>query len=125
MFKSVMAIACGATLGALLRWGMATQLNRWFPAIPPGTVLANWVGAYLIGLLAGLFAANPHWLPEWRLFVFTGFLGALTTFSTFSLEVVTLLQADRYLAALSAASLHLFGSLLLTILGFATARWLT
>ncbi|MDC7707851.1 fluoride efflux transporter CrcB [Vogesella indigofera] len=124
MIKSVVAIASGAVLGALLRWSFAAQLNRLFPAIPPGTVVANWLGAYLVGLIAGLFVANPHWLPEWRLFIFTGFLGALTTFSTFSLEVVSLLQLQRYGAALLAVSLHLFGSLLLTIAGFTTARWL-
>ena len=124
MIRSVLAIASGAVLGALLRWGISAQLNRLFPAIPPGTVVANWLGAYLVGLIAGLFVVNPHWLPEWRLFILTGFLGALTTFSTLSLEVVSLLQLQRYGTALLAVALHLFGSLLLTAAGFATARWL-
>lgn len=124
MFGQMLAIAVGAVLGAWLRWGLSLSLNRLFPLIPPGTLLANWIGAYLIGLLAGLFAANPHWLPEWRALLLTGFLGALTTFSTFSLEIISLVQHSRYGEALLASALHLFGSLLLTAFGFWCARLL-
>jgi len=120
MWMSVTAVAIGAALGALARWGLSLSLNSLFPAIPPGTVASNLIGGYLIGIAAALFAQNPAWPVEWRLFAVTGFLGGLTTFSTFSAEVVFLLQQGRLLMAASAIGVHLFGSLLCTLAGFAT-----
>ena len=120
MLGSVLAISLGAALGALLRWALALWLNGLFPAVPPGTLLANVVGGYLIGLAMALFAHQVALPPEWRLFVVTGFLGGLTTFSTFSAEVVTLLQQGRLLWAAGAISLHVVGSLLATLAGIAS-----
>jgi fluoride exporter len=95
-------------------------LNRYFPAIPPGTLAANLIGCYIIGVGIALFALSPGITPEWRLFVTTGFCGGLTTFSTFSVEVVTLMQAGRLGLAFGAVALHLVGSLLMTFAGIAT-----
>ena len=78
--------------GALLRWALSAGLNHLFPSIPPGTLIANVIGGYLVGVAVALFAQQPGWPAEWRLFVITGFLGGLTTFSTFLAEVVLLLQ---------------------------------
>ncbi len=119
------AIALGAALGALLRWGLGMGLNHWFPNLPPGTVVANLVGGYLIGLALGVFANIPELSPEWRLFVITGFLGGLTTFSTFSAEVVGALQQGRTGWALATVAVHVLGSLAMTALGLATAGLLT
>jgi CrcB protein len=127
MAFSLLAICAGACLGALLRWGLGNGLNALFPAIPPGTLVANLAGGYLVGLAIGIFAHHQSLPPEWRLFVITGFLGSLTTFSTFSAEVVALVQQGRLTWAAAAISAHLFGSLLMTLAGLATAeaarRW--
>ena len=120
----ILAVGVGAALGAWLRWWLAILLNAVYPAVPPGTLAANLIGGYLIGLALAFFATNTSVAPEWRLFAITGFLGALTTFSTFSAESVMLLQQARYGAAFAHASLHLFGSLLATIAGFASWRLL-
>ena len=120
MLSAIIAIGLGAALGALLRWGLAVGLNHVFPALPPGTLVANLVGGYLIGLAIALFAQAPQLPPEWRLFVITGFLGGLTTFSTFSAEVVNALQQGRLGWAAATVSTHLLGSLGLTLLGLAT-----
>jgi fluoride exporter len=115
-------ISVGSTLGAWLRWGLSTWLNPRLPNIPLGTLASNLIGGYLVGMAVAYFAANHTLAPEWRLLAITGFLGGLTTFSTFSAEVVQLLQAERLVAATLLALVHLFGSLLLTALGFATYR---
>ncbi|MNO72922.1 putative fluoride ion transporter CrcB [compost metagenome] len=120
MLKSVIAIALGASLGALLRWVLGMQLNALFPTIPPGTWAANMVGGYIIGLAVAFFAANPALSPEWRLLIITGFCGGLTTFSTFSAEVVTLLQAGRPAWAIGQIAIHVVGSLLATMAGLLT-----
>ncbi|MBP6366487.1 MAG: fluoride efflux transporter CrcB [Nitrosomonas sp.] len=120
MFHSILAICIGASLGAVLRWFLGISLNTLFPAIPPGTLVANLVGGYLIGVAIGLFAHHPELAPEWRLFIITGFLGGLTTFSTFSAETLTLLQQGRILWAAGAIGLHVLGSLIMTVLGLAT-----
>ena len=120
MFHSILAICMGASLGAVLRWFLGISLNTLFPAIPPGTLIANLVGGYLIGAAIGLFAHHPELAPEWRLFIITGFLGGLTTFSTFSAEILTLLQQGRILWAAGAIGLHVLGSLIMTVLGLAT-----
>ena len=117
---SVLAICLGACVGALLRWRLGLWLNQPHGLLPWGTLAANWIGAYAIGLAMAVFHANPHIDPVWRLAIVTGLLGALTTFSTFSIEVVTLLQQGRFALALGVSSLHLFGSLLLTWLGLRT-----
>ncbi|ASK36286.1 fluoride efflux transporter CrcB [Alloalcanivorax mobilis] len=120
MWLSVVSIGAGAVLGANLRWLLGLWLNALFPAVPLGTLLANWLGAWLIGLALGGFAWLPQIAPEWRLFVITGFLGALTTFSTFSAEIVTHLQGGRWSLALGGIALHVIGSLCMTGLGIAT-----
>lgn len=111
------AVGLGAALGAWLRWGLGLALNAWFPLIPLGTLAANLIGGYLIGVAITLFHLQANLPPELRLFVITGLLGGLTTFSTFSAEVVSLMQRAEYLWALGAVMLHLLGSLLCTGLG--------
>ena len=127
MGSSVLAICAGASLGALLRWTLGLWLNALFPAIPPGTLAANLIGGYLIGVALGAFAHHVALPPEWRLFVITGFLGGLTTFSTFSAEVTTLLQQGRVVWAFAAIAAHVIGSLLMTVAGLASfeaaRRW--
>jgi fluoride exporter len=120
MWKAVVAISIGASLGALLRWWLGLTLNQYFPDVPPGTLAANLIGAYVVGVAVALFAANTTFAPEWRLLVITGFCGGLTTFSTFSAEVVLLMQQGRPLWALGAAASHLFGSVLMTFAGIGT-----
>ena len=124
MTLSVVAIVVGASLGALLRWQLANWLNALAPSVPPGTLLANLVGGYLIGIALAFFAQHPDLSPEWRLLVITGFLGGLTTFSTFSAEVVANLLQGQYAAALGSIAAHLVGSLALTALGIATVQGL-
>lgn len=121
---SVLAVCTGACLGALLRWGLGLWLSPG-GLIPWGTVAANLVGGYLVGVAIAVFQAQPGLDPIWRLALVTGFLGALTTFSSFSAEVVEMLLQQRYLLALGTAALHLFGSLLLTAAGIATISRLT
>jgi len=123
---SVIAISLGAVLGALARWRLSLWLNHGAAVLPWGTLAANWIGAYVIGLAVVFFQSQTQIDPVWRLAIITGFLGALTTFSTFSVEVMSMLQHGRVMLALGTASLHLFGSLLLTWLGMRTAAiWFT
>jgi CrcB protein len=110
-------------LGALLRWWLGLTLNSYFPSIPPGTLAANLIGGYVVGVAVAFAAFSPALAPEWRLFVITGFCGGLTTFSTFSAEIVTLLQQGRSLGACAAAALHLGGSVLMTFAGIGTVAW--
>ncbi len=124
MWKPILAISLGSALGALLRWGLGNHLNSLFPTIPLGTLTANLVGGYLIGIAIAYFAATPSIAPEWRLAVITGFCGGLTTFSTFSAEVLTLLQQGRMVWAMGAIAVHVSGSLLMTFAGFASWQWL-
>ena len=120
---SVLAICIGASVGALARWGLGLWLT---PAglIPWGTLAANLIGGYLIGICIAVFQAMPQLDPVWRLLLITGFLGGLTTFSTFSAEVVGFLMAERYALALGTATAHVAGSLLMTILGIKSATYL-
>ena len=123
--SSVIAICIGACVGALSRWQLGLWLNPPPNAeniFPWGTLAANLIGGYLIGVCVGLFQNFPQLDPAWRLLLITGFLGALTTFSTFSAEVVNMLQQGRFFMALGTASLHLIGSLLLTYLGLLTVK---
>jgi CrcB protein len=124
MWKSVAVISVGAGLGAVLRWWLGSRFNGVFPPIPPGTLIANLVGAYVIGLAVAFFATFSALAPEWRLFVITGFCGGLTTFSTFSAEIVDLLQQRQPLWAIAAAGAHLAGSLGMTFAGIGTVAWL-
>jgi CrcB protein len=122
---SVIAICIGACLGALARWQLGLWLNP--PTseagiFPWGTLAANLIGGYLIGLCMGIFQNIPQLDPELRLLCITGFLGALTTFSTFSAEVVGMLQQGRLILALGTASVHLIGSLVLTYFGLYTVK---
>jgi len=120
MLYSVLAVALGAACGALLRWGLGLSLNWLYPAIPPGTLAANLIGGYLIGIAITFFAAHPELPPQWRLLVITGFLGGLTTFSAFSAEITALIEQGRLLSAGAAATLHVGGSIAMTLLGIAT-----
>lgn len=120
MWKSILAIALGAALGALLRWQLGTKLNSIFPTIPPGTLAANLIGAYVVGLGIAFFATFSAISPEWRLLVITGFCGGLTTFSTFSAEVTSLLQQGRVSWALGAVAAHVVGSVVMTFAGIGT-----
>jgi len=114
---AVLSICLGASLGALARWQLGLWLSTPGSLLPWGTLAANLAGGYLIGVMVAVFQANPHLDPAWRLALITGFLGALTTFSSFSAEVVAMLQQARYGLALGTAALHLLGSLLLTVAG--------
>jgi fluoride exporter len=119
LLKSILAVSIGAALGALLRWQLSAWLNASFPAIPPGTLLSNLIGGYIVGIAIAAFATSA--LPlEWRLFVITGFCGGLTTFSTFSAELVIQLQQGRALWAAAAAAGHLVGSVAMTFAGMGT-----
>ena len=119
-WTSLLAIGGGAVLGAWLRYGLGLWLNPAFAAVPLGTLAANLIGGYLVGAAVMVFHLNAEMPPEAKLFLITGFLGALTTFSTFSAEVVHLIQNARYGWAAGAAAMHLFGSLLMTGLGIFT-----
>ena len=119
---SVLSICIGASLGALARWGLGLWLNPG-AIIPWGTLAANLIGGYLVGVCVAVFNNLPELDPVWRLALVTGFLGALTTFSSFSAEVVGMIQLQRYALALGTATLHLLGSLTLTILGLKTAMF--
>lgn len=119
---SVLSISAGASLGALLRWVLSLRLNPVLPALPLGTLAANLVGGYLVGLAIGWLEQHPGLPPQVRLFLVTGFLGGLTTFSTYSAEVVTKLQAGEVFSALLVTFAHLAGSFLLTALGLLTVR---
>lgn len=124
MLQSLLAISLGASVGAISRWFLGVWFNQLFAHLPLGTLIANLVGGYLIGVAFAVFASHPSWPAEWRLLVITGFLGGLTTFSTFSIEVTQLLQQEKWGWALTAISLHVLGSLLMTIAGLATVLWL-
>ncbi len=120
---SLAAIAVGASLGAWLRWGLALWLNARIESLPLGTLAANLGGGFLIGVAMGVFNDLPELSPEWRLLTVTGFLGGLTTFSTFSAEAVALLQRGDYGWALLHSGTHLIGSIAFCIAGFAVWRW--
>lgn len=121
---ALLAVGVGAAVGAWLRWALGLWLNPALPELPLGTLAANLVGGYLIGLAVAFFMQYPGLSPEWRLFVITGFLGGLTTFSTFSVETVTLLARGQYAWSIGIIAAHLGGSLLLTVLGMQTFKWL-
>ncbi|WP_269791876.1 fluoride efflux transporter CrcB [Stenotrophomonas sp. Iso1] len=122
MWLSFLAIGVGAALGAWLRFGLSVWLNPMTGSVPLGTLAANLLGGYAIGLALAWLASRPDLAPEWRLFLVTGLLGGLTTFSTFSAEVVDMLQRQHFAWALTTIGLHLGGSLSMTALGWWTWR---
>ena len=122
--NAFIAVGLGAAIGAWLRWGLGLWLNPALPELPLGTLSANLVGGYLIGLAVAFFMQHPGLSPEWRLLIITGFLGGLTTFSTFSAETVTLLARGQYAWSMAIIVAHLGGSLLMTVLGMQTMKWI-
>ena len=124
MLPSILAISAGASLGALVRWALGLSFNAIWATMPLGTLVANLVGGYLIGLSISYFEANAGLPAEMKLFIITGFLGGLTTFSIFSAEVVAILQSGSYVRAFLTIGFHVLGSLALTLLGMATYQWL-
>jgi fluoride exporter len=124
VLTSIVVISIGAALGALLRWYLAVRFNQTFPQVPPGTLAANLLGGYLIGIAMAVFLTFPALSPQWRLLTVTGFLGGLTTFSTFSAEVTTALLGGESLWALWTVACHVIGSVVMTLLGVFTVRGL-
>lgn len=122
MVRSFIAVGAGAAIGAWLRWGLSVWLNPARSPVPLGTLAANLLGGYAIGLAMGFITSRPGLAPEWRLFLVTGLLGGLTTFSTFSAEIIQQLVRQQYGSAMLGVALHLGGSLLLTVLGLYTWR---
>ncbi|WLS78099.1 fluoride efflux transporter CrcB [Erwinia pyri] len=118
MIKSLIAIAVGGAAGSLLRWLLSLRLNALFPSLPPGTLTVNLAGGFIIGAAMAFFLRNPELDPAWKLLIITGFCGGLTTFSTFSLEIVTLMHSGNYLWAMTSVFTHVIGSLLMTFAGF-------
>ena len=125
MLKAVAAISLGASVGALARWLLGLRLNSLLPWIPPGTLAANLIGGYVIGVAVAFFSETPDIAPEWRLLIVTGFCGGLTTFSTFSAEVVSLLQQRDLGHAFTAIVVHVMGSLAMTLVGIASFHWIS
>ncbi len=121
MLTSIVVISLGAALGALLRWAFANWLNARFPSLPPGTLMANLLGGYLIGIALAVFATS-NLSPQWRLLTVTGFLGGLTTFSTFSAEVTTALLGGELTWAAVTVLAHVLGSVAMTLLGVFSVR---
>jgi fluoride exporter len=124
MFKSLLAVMLGGAVGCSLRWLISLRFNTLFPNLPPGTLLVNLAGGFIIGAAMAYFIRNPHLDPTWKLLIVTGLCGGLTTFSTFSAEIVMLLQSGKYLWAMSSVMVHLIGSLLMTFAGFAVVNLL-
>jgi CrcB protein len=124
MIYAFLAIGLGAAIGAWLRWGLGLWFNPVVAELPLGTLAANLIGGYLVGFAVAFFMQHPGLSPEWRLFIITGFLGGLTTFSTFSAETVTLLMRGQYLWGSTIIVAHLGGSLLMTVIGIQSFKWI-
>lgn len=120
--SAIFAVGVGAALGAWMRWGLGLILNPMLPALPLGTLAANLIGGYLMGMAMGFFSQYAGWSAELRLLITTGFLGGLTTFSTFSAEAVTLISRQQLGWASVHILSHLLGSLAMTVLGILTAN---
>jgi CrcB protein len=121
-FNGFLVVGAGAAIGAWMRWWLGLMLNATLPSLPLGTLAANLVGGYLMGLFMGMFTMTSTFSPELRLFVMTGFLGGLTTFSTFSAEAVTLFSRGQYGWAIIHILVHVLGSLVMTGLGLLTVQ---
>ena len=124
-FISILAVAIGGALGSLFRWFLGNRLNAIFPPLPLGTLAANLIAGYIIGVAIAFFARAPGLAGEWRLFVITGLMGGLSTFSTFSAEISTHLQKEEFFWAFGEIFIHLTGSVVLTLLGFLTVAVLS
>lgn len=125
MYSSLLAVIIGGSAGCVLRWVMGLRFNALFPYLPMGTLLVNLIGGFIIGGAMAFFTRYPNLDPAWRLLITTGFCGGLTTFSTFSAEVVAMLQQGRYGWALATALVHVIGSVVMTIAGFALVQRLS
>src|ERR1700761_1938298 len=125
MYLSILAVGIGGAFGSLFRWFLGIRLNGLFPAIPLGTLASNIIAGYIIGVAGAAFARLPDIAPEWGLFVITGLMGGLSTFSTFSAEVVQRLQDGRLGWAAGEIAIHVGASLVMTILGIATVSLLS
>ncbi|GHG77380.1 putative fluoride ion transporter CrcB [Alishewanella longhuensis] len=125
MLTSILAISAGASCGAVLRWVLGSHFNQVWSVLPLGTLLANLIGGLLVGLAVPWFSQQSGLAPEWRLLLITGFLGGLTTFSTFSAEIIEMLLEQKFSHAITTAFIHLFGSLALTAIGFMLVRYLS
>jgi CrcB protein len=119
-WTSAAAVGIGASLGAILRWQLSLWLNRSTWSISMGTLVANWLGAYLVGIAMAWIGSDPRIPDHWKLFIITGFLGGLTTFSTFSAELVHLLQENRLMTAAMQTLAHVAGSVIFTLIGIAS-----
>ncbi|MBY3624431.1 fluoride efflux transporter CrcB [Acinetobacter junii] len=124
MYYPLISIALGSILGAWLRWLIGLKLNPIFPAIPLGTVIVNFIGGFIIGFAISYFSQSAL-SPNYKLFVITGFCGALTTFSTFSAEIIALLQQGKLSYAVAAIVIHVIGSLVFTLIGMSLHQWLS
>ncbi len=125
MYLSILAVGIGGALGSLFRWVLGLRLNGVFPALPLGTLASNIIAGYIIGVAVAVFARYPGIAPEWRLFLITGLMGGLSTFSTFSAEVVNHLQQGRIGWAAGEIAIHVCSSLLMTVLGLGTVALVT
>ncbi|EII4167976.1 fluoride efflux transporter CrcB [Salmonella enterica] len=117
-FKSLLAVIVGGAAGCTIRWLLAMRLNSLFPNLPPGTLIVNLVGGFIIGAAMAWFLRHPHLDPVWKLLITTGLCGGMTTFSTFSAEVFTLLQAGNYAWAFASMFIHVTGAIMMTAAGF-------
>jgi CrcB protein len=124
MLKAVLAVAIGSAAGGLLRWALSDKLNAAFPAFPPGTLVANLLGGYIVGFAIAYFSQAVSIPAEWRLLIITGFCGGLTTFSTFSAEVVAMMNEEQWAMAGAIIAAHVTGSVAMTFLGIASWHWL-
>lgn len=124
MWKAIVAISLGSAIGGLLRWGLSLKLNALLIDLPPGTLLSNLIAGFVIGIGIAWLAQAPGLPPEWRLFLITGFCGGLSTFSTFSAEVVALLQRGQLGWAAAEVGVHVVGSVLATLAGMGVFTWL-
>jgi len=124
MLKSLCAVMIGGAVGCSLRWLISLRFNALFPNLPPGTLIVNLAGGFIIGAALAWFVRQPQLDPAWKLLIVTGLCGGLTTFSTFSAEIVALLQSGKYLWAMSSVMIHVTGSLLMTFAGFAVINLL-
>lgn len=116
--SQLVAIMIGGAVGCVIRWFFGIKLNSLFPSLPPGTLVVNLLGAFIIGAAMAFFMRHPQMDPAWKLLIVTGLCGGLTTFSTFSVEVFTLLQAGNILWAFTSVMVHVMGSLIMTAAGF-------
>ncbi|WP_426818308.1 fluoride efflux transporter CrcB [Winslowiella sp. 2C04] len=124
MIKSLLAVVVGGSVGCVIRWLISVRFNPLFPNLPPGTLIVNLVGGFIIGMALAYFIKNPQLDPAWKLLIVTGLCGGMTTFSSFSAEIMTLLQSGNYLWAMLSVMTHVIGSVLMAFAGFAVITML-